>query len=265
MKNLIITLIVFFIISNGYTQIINFEKDQCSRCNMLIADRNFAAYATDRSNKTQKFDAIECLINYIKTKDESDFIELKIANYTKPGDWIDANKATFLKSKNIPSPMGAYLSAYPDMKSALKVQKQMGGEILNWIELKDKFKNSNFGSFNHPDHHHKPGSYAPIGIMGDHLHHQGGWMISFRHMYMGMEGIQIGSNDMIDDRIYDMYMAAPQNMRMQMYMLGVMYAPSDNLTFSIMQSFIANKMSMRMEMPQDMGMDNMPMSPMYMD
>jgi len=35
---------------------------------------------------------------------------------------------------------------------------------------------------------------APIGVMGDHLHPQGDWMVSYRYMHMDMEGSLKGSD-----------------------------------------------------------------------
>ena len=31
-------------------------------------------------------------------------------------------------------------------------------------------------------------SHAPIGVMGEHMHKKGEWMLSYRYMYMDMEG-----------------------------------------------------------------------------
>ena len=49
------------------------------------------------------------------------------------------------------------------------------------------FKNNIFGGVSHSHHNHfRPDSHAPIGVMGDHLHHKGGLMVSLRYMDMMM-------------------------------------------------------------------------------
>ncbi|MEO9872003.1 nitrous oxide reductase accessory protein NosL [Ekhidna sp.] len=229
--------------------VINLGKDACAHCNMYIKDQQFVAVAVDQNNSSQKFDAIECLVNYLKEEDESTFSKLLVADYEKNGSLIKAQSAVYLKSKNIASPMGAYLSAYSTREVAERVQKTQGGDLYDWDELKKLFKDSKFGLLDHPTHHHnRPDAYAPIGIMGDHLHHKGGFMLSTRYMRMEMEGNLQGSNDIDNATIFESYMVAPQAMRMDMLMIGVMYAPSDRLTLMIMQNFRRNEMDLRTRM-----------------
>jgi len=38
-------------------------------------------------------------------------------------------------------------------------------------------------------------SHAPIGVMGEHMHKKGEWMLSYRYMYMDMEGNRIGETE----------------------------------------------------------------------
>ena len=52
---------------------------------------------------------------------------------------------------------------------------------------------------NHTHHlsghdHTRPDSHAPIGVMGDHLMREGEIMVSYRYMYMDMEGNRTGTN-----------------------------------------------------------------------
>lgn len=86
------------------------------------------------------FDATECMINFRKDFDTSE-IELYLSNnYTEPEALIDATEATFLISKNIPSPMGAFLSAFKNEADAKEFQAEKGGDLYTWEELLAKFK-----------------------------------------------------------------------------------------------------------------------------
>ena len=89
-------------------------------------------------------------------------------------------------------------------------------------------------------------SRAPAGVMGDHVHHKGGWMVSYRYMAMHMEGI--GGGDASG------YPMRPVQMDMQMHMVGAMYAPHERLTFALMAPYAIKDMDMVM------GPMSMPMS-----
>jgi len=243
MKYLLILLMVIPTVMVG-AQEINLGKDQCAHCSMIIRDQQFAALAIDNQDKAFRFDAVECLVNFLKTKDEADFKQLLVTDFPNPGQWIAADKAVYLKSQQIPSPMGAYLSAYTDEALARNVSRKNKGKIFSWEELKIRFEKSQFGQVNHPDHHHGSGTYAPIGIMGAHVHHKGGFMMSFRTMQMNMKGNVSGSINISDQQIFTQYMMSPKGMRMTMYMLGLMYAPTDKLTLMLMQPYRVSQMDM---------------------
>jgi len=92
----------------------------------------------------------------------------------------------------------------------------------------------------------RPDGHAPIGVMGDHTHGTGEWMFSYRFMTMGMNGFYDG--DSIIPEVGSGYMATPTEMRMDMHMFGVMYAPSDKLTLMAMTNYINNSMDMLLTM-----------------
>jgi hypothetical protein len=83
--------------------------------------------------------------------------------------------------------------------------------------------------------------------MGDHVHHQGSWMVSYRYMFMKMEGIEGGD--------VSGYMMRPESMDMQMQMFGAMYTPMNDLTIGVMLPYLVNDMDMvmgAMSMPMKM-------------
>ncbi len=94
--------------------------------------------------------------------------------------------------------------------------------------------------------------HAPIGMMGDHMHHQGEWMLSYRYMHMDMEGNRIGTSNVSPDTIVTTVpniFAPPPTLRivplwmtMDMHMLGAMYAPTDDLTLVVMVNYLDKEM-----------------------
>ena len=112
-----------------------YGNDGCYFCKMTIVDKVHAAEIVTNKGKIYTFDATECMVNFQK---EFDTLEIKLYlsnNYNEPEALIDATKATFLISKNIPSPMGAYLSAFKTKNEALMVQSEKGGTLYSWQEL----------------------------------------------------------------------------------------------------------------------------------
>lgn len=98
--------------------------------------------------------------------------------------------------------------------------------------------------------------HAPIGVMGDHMHGAGEWMIAYRFMHMSMEGNLIGTDNVtpeqivtsVPNRFFGQPMqppalrVVPLNMDMQMHMFGAMYAPTDWLTLMAMGNYVDKEM-----------------------
>lgn len=120
---------------------INYGTDQCHYCNMTVVDKTHASEYVTKKGRAYMFDAIECMVNDLNdAQNEDDMSFLLVANYSNPGELVDASKATFLISKGIKSPMGAYLSAFDNIENAKSKQVEHGGDLYTWSELKEKFK-----------------------------------------------------------------------------------------------------------------------------
>ncbi len=78
--------------------------------------------------------------------------------------------------------------------------------------------------------------------MGDHVHHKGGLMASYRYMFMSMQQNYDGDSRISDAEVRRRYMVASADMDMQMHMFGVMYAPSDKLTLMLMTNYTESSM-----------------------
>ncbi|QKP78897.1 transporter [Methyloligella sp. GL2] len=108
------------------------------------------------------------------------------------------------------------------------------------------------------EHAIRADSHGPIGVMGDHMHHAGEWMLSYRYMHMGMEGNRIGDDSVSPDHIVttvpNRFFGAPMQpptlrvvpteMNMDMHMFGAMYAPTDNLTLMAMVTYLDKNMDL---------------------
>ncbi len=91
----------------------------------------------------------------------------------------------------------------------------------------------------------RPDGHAPIQVMADHTHSKGEIMISYRYMLMNMNGNGDGTNELSNSEVLrpnGPYMVTPIEMPMEMHMLGLMYAFSDDITVMAMVPYLQNSM-----------------------
>lgn len=117
---------------------IEYGKDQCSFCKMNIVDQTHSAQFVTAKGKQFKFDAIECMVNYLDENIEEKTAISLVADYANPGEMTEAGIATYLITPAIKSPMGANLSAFSAKNTAEEFQEKHSGEIFTWELLKQK-------------------------------------------------------------------------------------------------------------------------------
>jgi copper chaperone NosL len=119
-------------------QPIDYGNDMCHYCKMTIVDQQHAAEAITSKGKAYKFDAIECMVNYLKDNEVEAYAFLLVNDYEQPKVLIPAEDSYYLISESIPSPMGAYLSAFATKSKAEAVQAEKGGDVYNWELLQQQ-------------------------------------------------------------------------------------------------------------------------------
>jgi len=121
---------------------IEYGTDDCDYCKMIIMDHRYGSELVTDKGKVYKFDAAECLIEYLYfNEDISQSAKyLLVTPYTTPNMLLDARMASYLVSGELPSPMGAYLTAFPDLNTAKKFQSEKGGDLYTWDVLYENFR-----------------------------------------------------------------------------------------------------------------------------
>ncbi|MEM9739878.1 MAG: transporter [Pseudomonadota bacterium] len=97
--------------------------------------------------------------------------------------------------------------------------------------------------------------HAPIGVMADHRHEQGEWMVSYRYMYMDMSGSRNGTDGLSPEEVITFpnrfanppmmpptLRVVPTDMPMQMHMAGGMYGLTDRITLMAMGMYVTKEM-----------------------
>ena len=97
----------------------------------------------------------------------------------------------------------------------------------------------------------RPMDHAPLGVMGDHMHDQGEFMVSYRYMHMGMDGNRSGTSRQGISDVANDFAIIPTKMNMDMHMLGAMYGLSDSVTIMVMMPYVRNQMSHYRRMQKD--------------
>ncbi len=142
MKKLPILLLLFSLLTacTPTAEPVSFGEDMCAHCKMTIVDEQFAAEAVSQKGKVYKFDAIECMMEFLKIKQSDEMALTLVRDYENPKEWQDAKQCNYLISKEVPSPMGAGLSAWLSKDNAEAMQAQKGGEVYDWAGLQGYFK-----------------------------------------------------------------------------------------------------------------------------
>lgn len=136
-------LLLFFTSCTVKIQPIEYGTDNCDFCQMGIVDSKHASQLVTTKGKNFKFDAIECMVHYLDQTDTTSAVyeHILVADLLNPGVLLPAEQASFIISKQIPSPMGAFLSATQTQEQADKLLAEYTGERYTFTTLRQKLSN----------------------------------------------------------------------------------------------------------------------------
>lgn len=136
--NLSFVVVALFVLNSCNTgpQPIDYGNDGCHFCKMTIVDKIYGSQLISEKGKVFKFDATECMLNYIQVHKELSTASMYTNYYEAPTAFITMQEATFLITEKLPSPMGANLTAFKTKESAEKIQAEKGGKLYTWEPLK---------------------------------------------------------------------------------------------------------------------------------
>jgi copper chaperone NosL len=107
---------------------IEYGQQACDYCRMSIVDERYAAQLVTNTGKAYSFDAIECMINYKHENSDNEWHMELVTDYNNPRKLIPAGDAVIVRSKQLPSPMGMYLTAVANKIEADKLLQNNSGE-----------------------------------------------------------------------------------------------------------------------------------------
>lgn len=130
-------LLSFLLACNPSPEAIRYGEATCARCKMMIMDQEFGTELVTTKGKIYTFDSIECLASFYieNTVPQNDVHSMWITPFNNPGNLVEVNKAVFLHSAGLPSPMGKNLSGYANRADAVAMQTRHGGDVLAWEDI----------------------------------------------------------------------------------------------------------------------------------
>ena len=138
MKQIIIAILAIFILNScsKEPQPIAYGDDKCDFCTMNIMDKPYGTELVTSTGKVYKFDSSECMLGYMNENQSTEFAHILTNTMDKPGELADAKTCSFLISENLPSPMGANITAFSTKALAKEAQSEYTGKVYTFDELK---------------------------------------------------------------------------------------------------------------------------------
>ena len=100
---------------------------------MAISQPQYAAQAVDKDGNAYKFDDIGCMLRYLKNHTLLQR-RLYVMDYVNQ-QWLEAERAVFVRSDAIESPMASGLAAFRDQSAAQQFLKNRSGKMMRFAEL----------------------------------------------------------------------------------------------------------------------------------
>lgn len=132
-----LTMILLLQSCSSGPQPIQYGKDACHFCKMVISDQRFGAELITGKNKIYKFDDTHCIVSFLK----SDFLTTEkvaavyLVDFSQKGKLIKAGESFLLQSEALRSPMGGNTAAFAVEDSMTKFRKELNGTVIKWNEL----------------------------------------------------------------------------------------------------------------------------------
>jgi copper chaperone NosL len=118
-----------------------YGQDVCEKCKMIISEKVFSAQYILPRGQAKKFDDIGCMIHYLLEEEtnKDKVLAIFVREYNSK-EWIDGEKAYYVWSKKIKTPMGHGLVALKEKEAAEEISETKEGlvfkdfnETANWI------------------------------------------------------------------------------------------------------------------------------------
>ncbi len=116
---------------------IEYGSDGCAHCKMIISDKKYGAELVTSKGKIYKFDSAECLADFLSEEKllKENIHSILVTNFQPPNEFLNAEKAYYLKNEKFHSPMGMNILAVKHESIIKNMMTKFGGEQLEWRDV----------------------------------------------------------------------------------------------------------------------------------
>ena len=118
---------------------IAYGRDMCAQCGMTVDDERFASALVMQDGKTRIFDDAGEMIMYVAGHPGETVRAWYVHDYTTKA-WVNGEKATYVVSEKVSSPMGTGVAAFAERAAAESFGKEMDGKVLTLPEVRTAIK-----------------------------------------------------------------------------------------------------------------------------
>jgi len=116
---------------------IQLNTDQCGFCKMAISDGRFGCALMTAKGRTYKFDDLLCMQRYAAQNRETVFTSFFVHDFLRQNTLIPAEKAAYIVSESLTSPMGGNTAAFENEEKAKPLALQYQAPVLDWQKVSE--------------------------------------------------------------------------------------------------------------------------------
>lgn len=120
---------------------IRYGEDVCAECKMIISDPRFAAAYTYEVSpgryENALFDDIGDMLIHAGKHPEHEVVAWWVHDYDSK-EWLDGQKATYVFSNNLQTPMAQGTAAFASLEAAQRLANELQGEVFDWNGLLER-------------------------------------------------------------------------------------------------------------------------------
>ena len=113
-------------------QPIRYGEASCDHCRMHLTNEQFGAELVTSTSKIYVFDAVECLAAFHLDRPGLSVHSLWVTDFADAPRLLAVDRARFLHSPTLRSPMAVNLAAFSPSEPAHALVDTYGGEVLDW-------------------------------------------------------------------------------------------------------------------------------------
>jgi copper chaperone NosL len=130
---------------------INYGRDVCLQCGMIVSEEKFAAAYTLDSGEERSFDDLGDLILYVRAANETiDPLKGWVHDY-ETEEWVDLANAHFVPTLSVSTPMGHSIIAFAEADRAAAFAAEVDGEVIGWAIVEQLPVSENLVGTHHHD------------------------------------------------------------------------------------------------------------------